>query len=431
FDSIQYVIYHILDTSYFLVKEQMILVLKTADGVQAIKNTFFDSNYNDEELTYFTNQEIEKVLNFQKTNEQFTETPLIHLKALSQELNVNNIYVKDESKRFGLNAFKVMGGVYAIGKYIAKKLGKNIEELTFEEMRSEETKEKIGEVTFISATDGNHGRGVAWAARELGQKSVIYMPKGSSLTRLEAIKREGALAEITDVNYDETIRICDKLAKENDWIMVQDTAWEGYDEIPLWIMQGYSSIAKEIVEEIESSNLDVPTHVILQAGVGSFAAGITGYLMHHYGADNIKIGIVEPNLADCYYRSFAHNGGEVEAVTGDMNSIMAGLCCGEPNTRAFRILKQYTHTFYSCSDSIAALGMRVLGNPLEPDEKIISGESGAVPLGLLHYLMKENDEFKKAFNLDEKSNVVIINTEGDTDPQHYLDIVWKGKNSNM
>src|SRR5699024_11383938 len=112
YDSIQYVIYHILDTSYFLVKEQMILVLKTADDVQAIKNTFFDSNYNDEELTYFTNQEIEKVLNFQKTNEQFTETPLIHLKALSQELNVKNIYVKDESTRCGLNAIKVMGGVY-------------------------------------------------------------------------------------------------------------------------------------------------------------------------------------------------------------------------------------------------------------------------------------------------------------------------------
>ena len=149
--------------------------------------------------------------------------------------------------------------------------------------------------------------------------------------------------------------------------------------------------------------------------------------MQYYGAKNIKIGIVEPDLADCYYRSFAHNGGDIEAVTGDMNSIMAGLCCGEPNTRAFRMLKQYASVFYSCGDSIAALGMRILGNPLYSDEKIISGESGAVPLGLLHYLIEEAGELKEAFGLDENSNVVIINTEGDTDPQHYLDVVWKGR----
>src|SRR5699024_2434003 len=133
-----------------------------------------------------------------------------------------------------------MGGIYAIGKYIADKLGRNIETISFEELQSKEVKEQIGNITFISATDGNHGRGVAWAARELGQQSIIYMPKGYSLTRLEAIKKEGASAKITDVNYDETSRIYDGLAQEKGWNMVQDTAWEGYDEIPLWIMQGYS-----------------------------------------------------------------------------------------------------------------------------------------------------------------------------------------------
>src|SRR5699024_5440235 len=155
------------------------------------------------------------------------------LKALSQYLGVKNIFVKDESQRFELNAFKVMGGIYAIGKYIAKKLGKDIEEITFDELSSPKTIEKIGAMTFISAKDGNHGRGIAWAARELGQRSVIYMPKGTSKARLEAIKREGSLAEITNVNYDETIRICKKLAKKNNWVMVQDTSWKGYDQIPL------------------------------------------------------------------------------------------------------------------------------------------------------------------------------------------------------
>lgn len=405
--------------------------LRCKSNVKSIKNTFYDSTYNEDELKYFKNEEIEKILNFQRTNNKFTKTPLINLNALSNKLNVNNIYIKDESKRFGLNAFKVMGGIYAIGKYIAEKLDKKIEDLTFEEMRSQETKNKIGDITFISATDGNHGRGVAWAARELGQKSVIYMPKGSSLTRLKAIQKEGATAKITEVNYDETIRICDKLAKENDWVMVQDTAWEGYDKIPLWIMQGYSSISKEIVEELEYNNLSQPTHIILQAGVGSFAAGITGCFMNYYGPENVKIAVVEPELADCYYRSFALNNGEIQAVTGDMNSIMAGLCCGEPNTRGFRILKQYTHSFFSCSDDIAALGMRVMGNPLNSDEKVISGESGAVPLGLLYYLLTENEEMKKNLELDKDSSVLIINTEGNTDPDHYLDVVWKGKNPNL
>ena len=227
-------------------------MLKVKNDVKSVNNNFFDSKYNENELKYFKSGEIDKILNFQRTHDKFTETPLINLKALSKKLNINNIYVKDESKRFGLNAFKVMGGIYAIGMYIAEKLGRNIEDLTFEEMRSDETKAKIGEITFISATDGNHGRGVAWAARELGQKSVIYMPKGSSNNRLEAIRSEGAIAKITNVNYDETIKICDKLAKENNWVMVQDTAWEGYDKLPLWIMQGYSTIAKEIVEEIKN-----------------------------------------------------------------------------------------------------------------------------------------------------------------------------------
>ena len=392
-------------------------------------NSFFSAENNREELKYFTDSEITRVWNFQKTNSEYNYTPLVSLNNLASHLNLSKIYIKDESKRFDLNAFKVMGGIYAIGKYISKQLNIDIDKLTFDELKSPKIKDKIGEITFISATDGNHGRGVAWAARELGQKSVIYMPKGSSQTRLDAIKKEGAEAKITDVNYDETIRICSELAEENNLVMVQDTDWEGYEEIPLWVMQGYSSIAYEIIKSLEEKESEAPTHVILQAGVGSFAAGIAGLLVNYYGGDNIKILIAEPDLADPYYRSFAYNQGEIQKVTGDMNSIMAGLCCGEPNNRAFRILKQYAHSFYSCSDSIAALGMRVLGNPLRGDEKIISGESGAVSLGLLHHLMKSN--LKEKAGLNKNSKVLIINTEGDTDLNHYLDVVWKGKNSNV
>jgi len=400
--------------------------LNIENKVKGVKNNFLNHTYNKDDLSNFSSHNIKQVLKFQKTNKRYLKTPLTSLKALSQYLGVKNIFVKDESQRFELNAFKVMGGIYAIGKYIAKKLGKDIEEITFDELSSPKTIEKIGAMTFISATDGNHGRGIAWAARELGQRSVIYMPKGTSKARLEAIKREGSLAEITNVNYDETIRICKKLAKKNNWVMVQDTSWKGYDQIPLWVMQGYSSIAMEIVKDLENRYNETPSHVFLQAGVGSFAAGITSFLMQYYDTKDIKVIIVEPELANCYYQSFAYNRGEIKRVTGDMNSIMAGLCCGEPNPIAFEILKKYTHSFYSCPDSISALGMRILGNPLEKDKKIISGESGAVPLGLLYYLKKEGKNDDK-LGINESSNILIINTEGDTDSNQYLDIVWKGK----
>lgn len=396
-------------------------------NIKQVLNLNYSAKHNEKELSFFTAEEIDKVLKFQQTHPLYTNTPLISLENLSEYLNVSEIKIKDESHRFGLNAFKVMGGIYAIGKYLANRLGKDIENLSFEELQSPEVKDKLGEITFISATDGNHGRGVAWAARELGQKAIIYMPKGSSKSRLEAIRNEGAKAEIFDVNYDETVRICAGLAEKNGWIMVQDTAWEGYDEIPLWIMQGYAAMAKEIIEEVEEKHEKPPTHIFLQAGVGSFAAGITAYFTQFYRDNPPKIFIVEPNIADCYYRSFSNKTGDMEIVTGDMDSIMAGLCCGQPNSRAFRILKQYAWASFSCADQMAALGMRVLGNPLGSDTKIISGESGAVPLGLLFALRTfGNRRACEDIMLDENSKVLLINTEGDTDFQHYLDVVWKG-----
>jgi diaminopropionate ammonia-lyase len=382
---------------------------------------------NEDELEFFNSNQIEKVLKFQKSHKKYTNTPLISLDNLSKYLNLQEIRVKDESKRFGLNAFKVMGGIYAVGKYLADKLGRDIESLSFEELRSPQIREELGEITFISATDGNHGRGIAWAARELGQKSVIYLPKGSSNARLKAVQNEGAYGEITSMNYDDTVRFCAALAEENGWVMVQDTAWEGYDKIPLWIMQGYAAIAKEIIEELETEEAKPPTHIFLQAGVGSFAAGIAAFFKNYYREVSPKFIIVEPEAADCYYRSFSKGTGEIVPVTGDMNSIMADLNCGEPNIRAFRILGQYSHASFSCTDRLAALGMRVLGNPMGNDKRIISGESGAIPLGLLFHLRKfAVQDASEALQLDENARVLMINTEGDTDADHYLDVVWRG-----
>ncbi|MGM8365796.1 diaminopropionate ammonia-lyase [Virgibacillus sp. W0181] len=396
-----------------------------------VKNAFYSSAYNEEALADFSSDVISNVLQFQQTHPLYTHTPYVSLQNLADYLRVGEIKVKDESKRFRLNAFKVMGGIYAVGKYLAEQLGRDIGDLSFADLQADEVKEKLGEITFISATDGNHGRGIAWAARELGQRSVIYMPKGSTESRLEAIRNEGAFAEITDMNYDDTVRMSANMADEKGWVLVQDTAWEGYEEIPLWIMQGYAGIAKEMIDETENNGEQPPTHVILQAGVGSFAAGIAAYYTEYYRENPPKIIVVEPDLADCYYRSFSNDTGEMEVVSGHLNSIMAGLCCGEPNTRAFPLLKQYAIASFSCNDRIAALGMRVLGNPLGDDAKIISGESGAVPLGLLFALRSyENEHICEKLGLDENSRVTMINTEGDTDVQQYLDIVWKGHYDN-
>ncbi|WP_312118116.1 diaminopropionate ammonia-lyase [Brevibacillus reuszeri] len=396
--------------------------------VKWAKNKFHSIGYNEEELSIFAKSEIQGVHAFQQSHRAYTKTPLHQLKHLAEHLQVADIRVKDESYRFGLNAFKVMGGIYAIGKYVAQQLGERVEDLSFEALQSPRVKDRLGEITFISATDGNHGRGIAWAARELGQRSVIYMPKGSSRQRLMAIQNEGADADITEFNYDETVRMCADLAEKNGWVMVQDTAWEGYDEIPLWIMQGYASMAKEIEEQLLVSGGNPPTHVFLQAGVGSFAAAIAGYLVYAYRDNPPVILIAEPDQADCYYRSFATEDGGREVVSGEMNTIMAGLACGEPNTRAFRLLSGCAIGAFSCPDFISALGMRVYGNPLGSDPRVISGESGAVTLGLLYYLRKRSADPKlcRELSLDTSSRILLISTEGDTDPQQYQQIVWEG-----
>lgn len=372
------------------------------------------------------NEETQKTKKFHESIPGYKPTPLAKLNSLAKYLGVKRIYVKDESYRFGLNAFKVLGASYAMAKYMAKRLNKNIEELSFEYLTSEEVRTQLGDITFYSATDGNHGRAVAWMAKQLGQKAVIYMPKGSSETRLNNILAVGAQASITEMNYDEAVRYAKHQADLNNGVVIQDTAWEGYEEIPVWIMQGYSTLAAEALEQIDEKI----THVFLQAGVGSFASGIQGYLTSLYGKNAPVVVIVESDKADCYYQSAAAGDGNAHFATGDMLTLMAGLACGEPNTVSFELIKTYSQFFASCPDWVSAYGMRILGNPLEGDIRVKSGESGAVGMGLLASVMEDNNlaDFKSALNLDENSKILIISTEGDTDPKCYRDVVWRCKN---
>lgn len=378
------------------------------------------------DVSLFGIESAKRTVRFHQSFPEYSVTPLVDLKNLAGALGVKSIHVKDESYRFGLNAFKVLGGSYCLGSYIADQLGEDIDDLPYGKLIDPATKDRLGEVTFVTATDGNHGRGIAWTANRLQQKSVIYMPKGSAKERLDNILALGADATITDMNYDDAVRLANGNAEKYGWVMVQDTAWEGYEKIPTWIMQGYTTMAYEAMEQLGDER---PTHIFLQAGVGAMSGAVTGFFADLYGDENRPvITIVEPNKADCMYRSALANDGEPHAVTGDMDSIMAGLCCGEPCTIGWKVLNDHADYFVSMPDYVAAEGMRILGAPLGDDTRVISGESGAATTGFVAELLRNPSlaELKAEMGIDENSRILCFSTEGDTDKENYRRIVWDG-----
>lgn len=317
-----------------------------------------------------------------------------------------------------------------MAKYIAKQTGKDVSELPYHVLTSEALRQEFGQATFFTATDGNHGRGVAWAANKLGQRSVVFMPKGSTQTRLDNILKENAVATIEEVNYDECVRMAAAAAASTpNGVVVQDTAWDGYEEIPAWIMQGYGTMAMEADEQLHQQECDRPTHVFVQAGVGSLAGAVQGYFVNRYPENPPKVVVVEADVADCLYKGAVAGDGAPRIVDGDMQTIMAGLACGEPNTISWDILKNHVNTFVSAYDWVAAKGMRMLSAPLKGDPQVVSGESGAAPFGVLACIMKmdEYKELRDHLGLDETSKVLLFSTEGDTDPDRYKNIVWEGK----
>jgi len=373
---------------------------------------------------------IGKIRKFHKSFPQYSVTPLAPLDKLAKELGVGGIYIKDESYRFGLNSFKALGCTFALAGYIAQRLGVPVWELDYHTLP--EAAAKLGEFTFFAATDGNHGRAVAWAARELGQKAKIFMNKGCPQIRLDHIKREGAEASISDLNYDDTIRFVTELAANTpNSVIVQDTAWEGYEDIPGWIMQGYAVMALEACQQLDDQGIK-PTHFIIQAGVGAFAGAAQGFVSNYYGNNAPASFVVEPGVADCYYKSALRGDGEPVNVGGDMKTIMAGLACGEPSKVSWDILKNKSSFFATIEDCHAARGMRVLGAPLGCDQRVISGESGASSMGFLYELLKNDDlaELREKAGICKDSRILLFSTEGDTDPINYRNVVWDGKYSN-
>lgn len=384
---------------------------------------------NDEHINIMSQDNVERARKFHESFPQYSTTPLVTLDALARELGLAHLYVKDESYRFGLNSFKVLGCSFAMANYIAEETGRDSADIDFDYLTSEQLAADLGQTTFYTATDGNHGRAVAWAAHQLGQKAVVHMPKGSTKPRFDNIAKEGAEVTIEEVNYDECVRIAAREADEAEHgIIVQDTAWEGYTEIPTWIMQGYGATVLEAIEQLQQCSTNRPTHIFIQAGVGSLAAAVVGFLANMFPENPPIFVVMEAKDSACLYKGAVAGDGDPRIVEGEMSTIMAGLACGEPNVIGWDILRNHAHAFVACPDWVTAKGMRTLGAPLPGDTRVISGESGAVGAGLLCELMTSDEyvKLRESLHLNNQSSVLLFSTEGDTDPVNYRCVVWDG-----
>lgn len=343
----------------------------------------------------------------------YAPTALVGLPGRAASCRVAGVFVKDESTRFGLKAFKALGASFAVGRLLAERLGCDLD---FGAVSAALKKARDETLTLATTTDGNHGRGVAWVAKVLGLKAVVYMPAGSAEERVRAIEGEGARVKVTTENYDDTVRLLAAEAKRQGWLIVQDTAWQGYEEVPRRIMQGYMTMAAEAVEQIPQP----PTHVFLQAGVGSMAAGVMGFLSNYYQGRLPRFVILEPQAADCVFRSYAAD--RAVAVGGEMQTISAGLACGEVNPLAWPILREFGDYALSLDDSVAAEGMRLLAKPVGEDAAVTAGESGAIGGGVLK-LLAEDASLREQLGINEASVLLFFNTEGATSPTRYREIV--------
>jgi len=384
----------------------------------------------DKNLSIMSLENVAKARAFHSSFPQYSITPLARLDTMAKYLGLGGLYIKDESFRFGLNAFKVLGGSFAMAQYIAQQMGKDVSEMTYEYMTSERLRKEFGQATFFTATDGNHGRGVAWAANKLGQKAVVHMPKGSAKPRYDNIRKEGAQVTIEELNYDDCVRLAAAEAESTrHGVIVQDTAWDGYETIPAWIMQGYGTLASEAADQLRQIGVNRPTHIFVQAGVGSLAGAIQGFFQNLFPNDPPKVVVMEAMAADCLYRGALVGDGKPRTVDGDLATIMAGLACGEPNTLSWDILRNHTAAFAACPDWVSAKGMRMLGVPCEGDPVVISGESGAVGMGCIDAIMEDDayQDFRDYLGLDRFSQVLMFSTEGNTDPLKFRKVLWDGE----
>lgn len=346
----------------------------------------------------------------------YRRTPLIELEPLAAKLRLKRIYYKDESRRFGLGSFKAMGAAYATGREIARALRRPQLE-SFSDIRAAVMASKEA-IVVTCATDGNHGQAVAWAARLLGGSCVVFVHEAVSAARVKAIAEQGATVRRVKGNYDDAVRAAAGEARLQGWRVVSDTGYAGYEQVPRDVMRGYAALAQEICSQMPADHK--PTHIFAQAGVGGFAAALFDVMCARTSHALPATICVEPLNAACLLASARR--GERTTVIGGLDTIMAGLACGEPSTVAWSLLSQRRCEFLAIPDEAAAAAMRILAEPALCGRPLIAGESGAAGLaGLLCVLAHE--ELRRALRLDLESIVLTVGTEGATDPEAYAAIM--------
>lgn len=348
-----------------------------------------------------------------KTWPAYTPSPLHHLSGQAGRLGLGEVFYKDESARFGLGSFKALGGAYAVYALLREKLQLGDGSLLWTDQA---TRKAAKAITVCCATDGNHGRSVAWGAELFGASCVIFVHETVSQARCEAIAAFGAKVSRVKGNYDDSVREAQRQAEANCWHVVSDTSYQGYIDIPCKVMHGYGLMAQEICDQVA----EAPSHVVVQAGVGALAASLCAYFWYRWGTKRPRFVLVEPMLADCYFQSIS--AGHPVAVTGSLQTIMAGLACGEASPIAWQILSRAADdACVVCEDDVRE-AMRSLHRGESSDPSVISGETGAAGLALLQ-ASQAMPHLAQALGLDAHSRVLIIGSEGNTDPEIYRAII--------
>ena len=365
-------------------------------------------------------QHILSLEGFRRANKEITSwdnyepTPLHSFDDMAEDTGVSSIFYKDEYSRFTLKSFKALGGAYAVANLLIKKLKEEGINANSSDLISGVYKDHTSKHTVCCATDGNHGRSVAWGAQQFGCNCEIYIHRNVSEGREKAIANYGALVNRIKGNYDDSVRIAAEVAESNGYTVVSDTSYEGYTDIPKDVMQGYTVMVDEAMKQMN----DTPTHVFLQGGVGGFPSAVVSFLQESLDCPPIFV-VVEPVNADCLFQSAVN--GKPTAVHGDLDTIMAGLACGEVSVLAWSILENYAPHFMTITDESIPKVMQLLANRTPP---IIAGESAIT--GLAGFLIACNDgELKSKLMINENSKILFFGTEGDTDEEMYEQLVGK------
>ncbi len=347
--------------------------------------------------------------------EGYAPTPLVPLEDVAKAARVAAVHWKDEAPRFGLGSFKALGGAYAVMRLLQAELARRgvANAANSAELAGGTYREVTQAITITCATDGNHGRSVAWGAKRFGARCVIFVHETVSQGRRDAIAAHGAEIRVVPGTYDDAVRAAQHTAEREGWFVVSDTSYPGYTEVPRDVMQGYRLMAEEAAESIPAP----PTHVFIQGGVGGLAAAVSVQMRARYGANGPRLVVVEPDKAACLLASA--EAGELTSVDGDLDTLMAGLACGEPSLLAWQELERAAFAFMAVPDESAVACMRLLARR---QPKLVAGESAVA--GLAGLLLAAREPFaRSALGLAEDSRILLFGTEGATDPEVYARLV--------